>query len=487
MEGADIRTLPIGPEEAFVLSRVDGSTRESELCAATGLDEARIEEILGRLKKLGAIQFLDEPTREPVQPRPHPAPTGLHRLNRTIVEAVKAPPSPNQPSALYDPSELDEPVDLVVERRRRILDVFYKLDTLTHYQIFELPRDADRKAIKAAYFDAVNVFHPDRYFGKNLGSFKSKLERVFARITEAHDVLTRAASRAEYDEYLAAQTMTRELERAIEESERGDQLEATLRELQVRALRDDGASATDSPDLGVRSTPEYDMAPDPDARRRAISRKLRAVSRGAAARPRAEPLSAEEQKRQALLSLRARHEGRVNQARQQQIDQYVKMADEALAARKFVSATTTLRLAVQLSGNDPALRARLEEAEQQAHAELSDTYLAQGAYEERTGRFLDATRSYEKAARGKPEAKLFDKVAQCALRAGNELHTAVEFGRKAVRAEPGSVRYRQTLIQAYLGAGLKSSAMAEIERLEAMNPEGREIKDWLKRAKHGEL
>ena len=33
---------------------------------------------------------------------------------------------------------------------------------------------ADKKAIKAAYFELVNDFHPDRYFGKNLGSFKPK-------------------------------------------------------------------------------------------------------------------------------------------------------------------------------------------------------------------------------------------------------------------------------------------------------------------------
>mgnify|MGYP003338887439 CR=1 FL=1 len=53
--------------------------------------------------------------------------------------------------------------------------------------------------MKKAYYVAAPEFHPDRYFGKNLGSFKAKMEAVFARITLAHDVLTARERRVEYD------------------------------------------------------------------------------------------------------------------------------------------------------------------------------------------------------------------------------------------------------------------------------------------------
>ena len=49
------------------------------------------------------------------------------------------------------------------------------------------------------------VWGMDRYFGKNVGSFKPKLEKVFARLTESYNVLSRNQSRTEYDAYLRAQ------------------------------------------------------------------------------------------------------------------------------------------------------------------------------------------------------------------------------------------------------------------------------------------
>ena len=55
----------------------------------------------------------------------------------------------------------------------------------------------------------MNDFHPDRYFGKSLGSFKPKLERLFTRVTEAHDVLTRVSAREDYDRYLTTVRHTR--------------------------------------------------------------------------------------------------------------------------------------------------------------------------------------------------------------------------------------------------------------------------------------
>ena len=53
----DIRALPIGPEEAFVLSRIDGVSSEEDIASATGFDGEVIERIINRLSELGAIEF----------------------------------------------------------------------------------------------------------------------------------------------------------------------------------------------------------------------------------------------------------------------------------------------------------------------------------------------------------------------------------------------------------------------------------------------
>jgi len=64
--GADIRTLPIGPEEAFVLSCIDGLNSEEDLASATGMTSEAITQTLRRLAELGAIEFVPETPHMPI-------------------------------------------------------------------------------------------------------------------------------------------------------------------------------------------------------------------------------------------------------------------------------------------------------------------------------------------------------------------------------------------------------------------------------------
>ncbi len=217
--GVDQRSLPIGPEEAFVLSRVDGKTTQADISSATGLDGKAVAEILDRLIEVGAIRLdadnvAADPPTEP--PRQGTASAVARKLERPVMEStVERRFDDLESAALYDPGELDEDCDLDLARKRSILDLYYRLDQLDHYALLELKPDAEKKDVKAAYFRYVNVFHPDKYYGKSVGSFRPKLERVFVRLTEAHDTLTRKKTRQEYDEYLASRRRNRALERAL--------------------------------------------------------------------------------------------------------------------------------------------------------------------------------------------------------------------------------------------------------------------------------
>src|SRR4029079_14543218 len=117
----------------------------------------------------GAIDFGDS------QGRPPAAPVASTRL--------KSMP-------LYDPAELDEDAEFEPKKRRLILDLFHQLEERTHYEILGVAEQADKKQIKAAYYALAPAFHPDKYFRKRLGSYKTKIEAIFNRITLAHDVLT---------------------------------------------------------------------------------------------------------------------------------------------------------------------------------------------------------------------------------------------------------------------------------------------------------
>src|SRR5262249_57303991 len=83
---------------------------------------------------------------------------------------------------------LNEAVDLDLDRKREILarEALLGRDDWT---VLGLNPGATADAVKLAYFDASRVFHPDRYYGKNLGSFPARLERIFQRLSDAHETL----------------------------------------------------------------------------------------------------------------------------------------------------------------------------------------------------------------------------------------------------------------------------------------------------------
>lgn len=98
-----------------------------------------------------------------------------------------------------DPPELHEDVDLPEDRRRYVLDAYAQLGSLTHYALLGVQRTADKKAIKSAYYRLSGLVHPDRYFGKRLGSYKAKLEALFSATTTAFETLSNTEKRAAYD------------------------------------------------------------------------------------------------------------------------------------------------------------------------------------------------------------------------------------------------------------------------------------------------
>lgn len=92
-----------------------------------------------------------------------------------------------------------EDVDLDVGLRRYVTDACSRLDDIDHYELLEVPRDSDAKTIKRAYFRLAAVLHPDRFFGKRLGSYRAGLLTLYGRLTTAYETLGVAARRAEYD------------------------------------------------------------------------------------------------------------------------------------------------------------------------------------------------------------------------------------------------------------------------------------------------
>ncbi len=183
----DLRTLAIAPEDAFVFSRIDGQANVREIQLATGLPEERVVAALRTLARVGAIEPLEFPAASRVVAA---SPVQAKDPAASTTAAVGKPRTP--PQALPSDAPLEQRLDAMLQR----------LDGLDHYQLLHVPRDADKKTITSAYFRLVADFHPDKYYGQDLGETKAKLELVFQRLTLAQETLTRQRKRRAYDETL---------------------------------------------------------------------------------------------------------------------------------------------------------------------------------------------------------------------------------------------------------------------------------------------
>ena len=130
---------------------------------------------------------------------------------------------------VFNPADLSEDVDLDFERRREILFAHAHVGDFTHWEVLGLAWNATPEQARDAYREKVKVFHPDRYPGKRLGSYRSRLEQVFRRLTEARDILTNEATRAAYarstappDEFARAEA------RRLDDEERSRERRARL-------------------------------------------------------------------------------------------------------------------------------------------------------------------------------------------------------------------------------------------------------------------
>jgi len=170
--------LPLSPQEGFLLSRIDGRTPVSLLGHMTGL---AIDAVMASLVRLVELQAIDWQAGA--------------ELRRTAQEAVATAAA--TPSAASDP-RLDEPCDLTRDEKLELLQFEDTLAKANHWQLLGLTGDPSSSAIKRAYFSQSRRFHPDRFFGRNTGSFGARLDTIFMALKTAYAVLSNEEQRRAY-------------------------------------------------------------------------------------------------------------------------------------------------------------------------------------------------------------------------------------------------------------------------------------------------
>ncbi len=91
------------------------------------------------------------------------------------------------------------PEDLVAEIDRLAPQLMF----LDHYAVLGVDEGASEAEIKTAYLRVIKRFHPDRWHARDSGSHRKRMEAIFARATEAYEVLRSPASKLDYDRSLA--------------------------------------------------------------------------------------------------------------------------------------------------------------------------------------------------------------------------------------------------------------------------------------------
>jgi hypothetical protein len=281
--GFDPLKAQVGPDEYFVLSRIDGTQTIRDILLATGLPVERGIAIVTKLRSIGALLLPGEasapaPVAAPSKPSsPRPAsttpvvpmtpPHGVRvadvgraptiRVTPEEFPAVQLPRTPTpplpvtgrtpmssrppandrpvisrtvtphlqmpakRPAAPSRPSELDpldaptnrrapssdlhltlpnptdaerkalaEPGDLDPDERLRILAMVRLVDGRDPWALLGVPAGSDVKVLKRAYFKLSKDVHPDRFYGKQLGSFADRLTSVFEAVSRTYARLT---------------------------------------------------------------------------------------------------------------------------------------------------------------------------------------------------------------------------------------------------------------------------------------------------------
>lgn len=488
----DLRGLALSPTDGFVLSRIDGMLTEHDLVAATGLPSEMVAASLKTLEGLGVITYANgqpSPTVSvavPADPPPDPSPRQSSIGLRT------------EPLSSEDEAALAEQVDLEDAIKRAVLTTFARLDRFDHYALLGAERASDRKGIKRAYYELAGKFHPDKYFRKNLGTYKAKMEAIFARVTLAHDVLSDRERRAEYDAYLAEQRRLMSAEDLMAEAL--DEVQRVERnvERQVRAQASTPSPAHGVPGVGLEPGAAPSRAPpapaiaDPGvnvdvaiaARRDALARRLlgsRASSSSppAASNPTVPPAPTAAD---AMESLKRRYEQRLARAKVAEARKYLNTAQTAQAAGDPIAAANAYRVAAQLAPDDPEIVTAAQAAQSKVDTLFAETYTRQAAYEERHEQWREAFRSWARVCKSRPDdAPAHERAANAALMAGGDNHEAGRFARRAVEIDPTHPGYRVTLAKIYLASGLPHGARRELETAAQMAPQDGTIRSMLKK------
>lgn len=484
---------PVGESGSVPVSRRKSGTHQP---VRRIMSEAGISQPPPDMRRTSAHAPIGSPTPAPVSEKPRVA----------AGESLRGPAPAAKPAAVsvatsasaadvptrYDARELDEACDLPRERRKQVLDIFYRLKEIDFYEALDISYDADKKQIRTAYFALSKSFHPDTMFRKELGSFKAKMEAVFQYLTEAYDTLSKKKARDEYDAYLRSTKATQMAERALAMAAR-ESAEAE-RALQVEVPPPPPLPGAFEAQRAVEIAPAPAREVSDDARKLAqevIARRLRNAMasssipvREAVPRPDSTRATTDRTPSQELLLQLGRALKGANSVTavvpEERLKQLLEASQQAIARGELQQATQLMRRALSLAPERPDLRAEYEQLSKQLSEKLAADYVVQAQFEAKQGKWGSAALTWSKVCEGRPhDAGAHREAALALFKVGGDLRGAQKYAQQAAFLAPNDVDARVLLAQIYLTLGLKLNAKRELEAARKLDPGSEIVKNLL--------
>ncbi len=182
-----VESLGLKPEEAFVLTRVDGHTTLGQIASIVGFDVDRVWALLSRCVEGGFVR-VREATPKPKRP------------GKRDPFVAKLDAEDQDPELSKIPREL----------RKELRERYDGLEKKNYYEVLMVDPKAPTAQIKKAYLMHVKKLHPDRFFGKALGPYAKILEDLFEKVSKAYEELSQEAKRRSYDRTIKKTQSTQE-------------------------------------------------------------------------------------------------------------------------------------------------------------------------------------------------------------------------------------------------------------------------------------
>jgi tetratricopeptide (TPR) repeat protein len=317
-------------------------------------------------------------------------------------------------------------VDITPEQQARIDRLVEVLEEATHYELLEVGHESPARSVKRAYYRLSREFHPDRFYRKNLGPYKLKLEQVFARINLAYRVLSDDALRADYDAELAG----------VDANATG-QISMATHEV---AIGFDPAAKKNAPKQARLKKKKAPLPPFMVKARKEIAKRLK-------------------QARKAYL-VGKRH------------------FDEG----EFATAATVLQRAMLLDPKNEDARSLYKRAQNKSRNVKAEEHWREGQDSLKREEFQQAAAHFKLAVECQPTTgKYYMSFGKVIWEHTMRHRAAIELYRTAVEKEPKNLEYLLVLASAYENVGMPNNALKALERATQIDPGDPEVKKALKR------